>query len=474
MIASPAYTGPAAAEAGSDASMSSLRRRGDSDLALTAILAFPYLRSVLDPQYRSLPADELESLMTAQFGEGSAEAYDAYLEGIFGDVGKWISGAASDVGRAAAKAAPVVANIGGGVIRGATAGAALGLPGIIGGAVAGGVGQGFSSYGSGTLRDIGHGLNTATNLAGQFSGTGRLGATLGGAVSDVGRGRNIFGAATSAASGLLGGGTGAGALLGRGGGGLASALGSLTGRGGGGVAGLAGLLGGAGGGGGAGSGLLSLLGRPEMLQALGAMGLGSLGAKSIPVGAGRTPVPSGAFANLLGLFAQSVADEQASFAGGAESKVAYLLDDTGEWAVDPAEPRDRAVHLARLLDAAQDERDTDVDREIELRRAQQLERQQDVLQAHRALLDRLRAARDRQQELADETAMLDAIDLVEAAAFSEGMGDDVGEGDEAFDEGDEAIDEADEAFDEDTGEGDLESLLAEIEEFDEYFEPISA
>lgn len=443
---------PLSAEAWFEPGSPPTYRGADSNAALTAILAFPYLRSVIDPQYRGLPADDLEALVDAQFGEGSADEYEAYLEGLFGDVGHWISHAATDVGRVAVKAAPYVANVGGGVIRGATAGASLGLPGIIGGAVVGGVGQGFASYGSGTLKDIGQRLNTATNIAGQFSGTGRIGASLGGALSDVGRGKNVLSAAVGAASGMMGGAGGAGSALG-GGSGLASALTGLAGGRAGGIASLAGMLGGGrSGAGGAGNGLMALLGRPEMMQALGAMGLGSLGAKSVPVGNGGTPVPAGAFANLLSLFAQSAADEQATNSDGGEGKIRYLLEDNGEWAVDPAEPRERAVHLARLLDAAQDERVAEDQLELQAQRAQELQRQGDLLQAHQALVDRLQAARVRQVELARETEMLDAVELAEAAVWTE-VDESADEGvdeatDEASDEADFEFDELDEVFDE--------------------------
>src|SRR3984893_7337908 len=113
------------------------------------------LRHVLAPQYAILPSGQIQALMDSTYGEGAAEAYDAYLEGFWNSVGKAFSSATRDVGRFAAKAAPVVANIGGGVVQGALSGAQYGLPGIIAGAAVGGVGKGLSSYGSGTARDIG-------------------------------------------------------------------------------------------------------------------------------------------------------------------------------------------------------------------------------------------------------------------------------------------------------------------------------
>jgi len=170
-----------------------------------------------------------------------------------------------------------------------------------------------------------------------------------------------------------------------------------------------------------------------------------MGARSVPVGGSRTPVPSGAFANLLSLFAQSAADEQAAYSDGGEAKIRYLLNDNGEWAVDPAEPRERAVHLARLLDSAQDEREAVDDRELQLHRAQELQRQQDLVRTHEALLSRLQAGRTRQAELARETEMLDAVDLAEAAVWMD--------------------------TDEGVYEADFESDV-EVEEFDEYDDPL--
>ncbi len=159
-------------------------------------------------------------------------------------------------------------------------------------------------------------------------------------------------------------------------------------------------------------------------------------------------MPASAFANLLSLFAQSVADEQATYSDGGEGKIRYLLDDNGEWAVDPAEPRGRAVHLARLLDAAQDERVAEDQLELQAQRAQELQRQADLLQSHQALVDRLLAARVRQAELAREAEMLDAVELAEAAVWTE-VDEAIDEGvDEASDEADLELDELDEALDE--------------------------
>src|SRR5258707_10387285 len=100
----------------------------------------PYLRQVLAPDYAILPTSQIRNRMEATFGEGSADAYNDYLEFSFGDVGRAFSSAARDVGRVATQVAPAVATVGGGALQGALSGAQFGLPGIIAGAAAGGVG----------------------------------------------------------------------------------------------------------------------------------------------------------------------------------------------------------------------------------------------------------------------------------------------------------------------------------------------
>ena len=227
---------------------------------------YPYLREVLDTPYAGLPAAEIRSLMEGMYGPNSAEHYEEYLEGIFGDIGRAFSSAASDVGRAVQKAAPVIANVGGGVVQGALAGSSLGLPGIIAGAAVGGAGTALKSYGSGTARDIGGALSGLTGVAGQFSPWGQVGGAIAPAIRGLasGGGRGAGGAVASALGGLLGGGGASGAA--------ASALGGLLGGGGGGATGgaaaalsaLSSLFGGTT----AAGQLLSLLQRPETMRAL--------------------------------------------------------------------------------------------------------------------------------------------------------------------------------------------------------------
>lgn len=290
--------------------------------------AYPHLRQVLAPELALLPGAHLQAYMAEQFGEGAAEHYDEMLEGIF-----------DDVGRALSKAAPVVANVAGGVARGAMSGSALGLPGIIGGAVLGGAGTAMSSYGKGPLRQAGNMMNMGVNTVGQFTPMGRAGQAVGATVSGLARGG--FRPAAFARQGRQ--------LLG-------SALGSVTGgaAGGGGAAGQA--LGGLLGSGGAASSLASVIGRPEVRQALMALQLGNAGRRTVPVGNAGTPVPTTAIAGLLQNLAGSAVAEAAAESDGAESALEYMADGYGEFVGDPALEQDRSQRVLDLLNHAQLER----------------------------------------------------------------------------------------------------------------------
>ncbi len=406
---------------------------GRHDVDAGSIATLPFLRSVLAPEYATLPHAQLEAFMEGEYGEGAAEGYDEYLESIFGSIAKFAS-----------KAAPVVANIAGGVVKGASSGAALGPFGMIGGGLAGGVGQGFASYGKGPLRDIGMGLNTGLSVAGQLSPTGRIGASVGGALSGIGQGKNVLHTALGAASGMVGGGSAGGALgslaglAGGRGGALAGLLGG--GKGGGPAGALAGLLGG---GRGSKAGMLmGLLQDPNMLRALGAMTMGSNGLKSIPVGSAKTPVPPAAFANLLGLFAQSAVDEQAELADGSELR--YLMDDTGEWLVDPAESDERAGRLLDLLNMAALERLIVTDQQAQW---DQLQHQQQLLQ-QAAAHDQMRQLVGWQRQVEQENALYDAMDLADAYEMAE-------------------YDDAGEPGEHDALEAMFEAEFAELDEYDE-------
>ena len=378
----------------------------ESESAPVTVVKYPYLRTVLSPEQAVLPVEQLEAFMERQYGRGSAEQYDEYFEGFFGDVGSFITGAATTVGKAVVQAAPVVANIAGGVVRGATTGASLGLPGIIGGAVAGGVGQGFASYGSGTLRDVGQGINTGIGVAGQLTGTGRIGSALGGALTDIGQGKNVLNSALGSVSNLAGGALG-GVM---GGGAMGKVAGLVGGQGSGLITSLLGGTGQSGQSGSAASQLIALLQRPEVMQSLGSLTMGSAGRTTIPIGSAQMPVPTSAFVNLLGLLANRAVDEQAALSDGSERDLRYLMDDAGEWMVDPVESEQRAAHLYYLLNVAEYDRMIQADQQQQLLQQQQL-RQQAVHQ------ERSRQSRAWQYQRAQETAMYDAVDLSETYAL---------------------------------------------------------
>ncbi len=101
--------------------------------------------------------------------------------------------------------------------------------------------------------------------------------------------------------------------------------------------------------------LLQAIQRPEVLQGLLAMALGSSGKRNTRIGA--QSVPSGAIANLLGVLANRATEEyNAAMSYEGESIPSYLLDAEGEFVVDPAVPEARAAVVWGLLEQAAWER----------------------------------------------------------------------------------------------------------------------
>jgi hypothetical protein len=333
--------------------------------------SFDHLRQVVHPALAGLPAFQLREQVDGEFGEGTAEAIERDLEGVFDGFGRMLSSAARDLGRFAQRAAPIAAHIGGGVLQGAMAGSAAGLPGIIAGAALGGAGAGLSRYGSGTARDVGRAMSGVTSLAGQFTPMGQAGSALGSTLS--GLGAAVGGNAGKAAPAQAG---ARAAFAGQAGARHApAATGAMTGAGGsgaGGMGALTGMLGNAlgspqaagvmnslfGGSGAAGQ-LASTIQRPEVQQALAAIRLGALGRPAIPVGAGGTSVPTAAFAQLLGHLIGEVAAEMAETASESSAESAefdFMRGASGEFIADPASVSDRAGRLWALLNESQAER----------------------------------------------------------------------------------------------------------------------
>lgn len=105
--------------------------------------------------------------------------------------------------------------------------------------------------------------------------------------------------------------------------------------------------------------LLTTLLRPETLQALISMLMGPAGRSTIPVG--NTPVPVGAFTNLLGVLANNAAAEHdalvaASSTAAGQGVPRYLENYAGEVQGDPALPEYRAEVLLNILQEAELER----------------------------------------------------------------------------------------------------------------------
>ncbi|MEA2561103.1 MAG: hypothetical protein QOH06_2607 [Acidobacteriota bacterium] len=254
------------------------------------------LRELLTPELAELPAEQLEAMLESAFG-GSAEDLENFWKGF------------KKFGRAAGgvlvKALPVAATV---------AGTAFGGP--VGAAIGGAAGQALSG-------------------------------ALGGALSGPNRGRGgrvlqgLAGGAMSGVAGIAGGLAGGGAP----GRGLPGPFGAIAGAAGPALAGLAG------GGSPSAAQLMRTITRPETLQALLSMTMGGAGRRQVPVGG--TPVPAGAFANLLGVLAnQAAAEYHQTIAGESAGTPMYLLDGAGEFVGDPADPASRAeVLMLRLAEA---------------------------------------------------------------------------------------------------------------------------
>jgi hypothetical protein len=301
----------------------------------TASRDFLYLRQCLAPRWAEADSALIESYVDQRFGPGAAVYYDSMLEGFF-----------DDIGRALKTAAPVIANVAGGVARGAMSGSSLGLPGIIGGALAGGAGTALSSYGHGTARDIGNVLNTGMQFASQLTPMGQLGNQVGSTLSSLGSGP-ITAQSALGAVGQIAGGLGASGQMP---GGLGAALGA--------VGQIAGGLGGSGqppAGLGAAGQLASALGRPEVQQAMVAMQMGPAGRTAIP-GPNGIPIPTPAIAGMVQNLAAQAIEEAAAWGNVGDANLAYMADANGEWVGDPSEDGDRSARVWDLLNRAQLER----------------------------------------------------------------------------------------------------------------------
>jgi hypothetical protein len=260
----------------------------------TQFESYTTLREVLAPEYAALPDEHIEELIHSTLGPPlTAEDY----EGIFDQ----ILGAAHSVGGAitqvANQAAPYMGPALKGATSGAMAGSALGPWGMLGGAVLGGTGAALSQSKGKTAHDIGGLINT---------GVGAFGS-VGGGAGTVGVPGGPPGARPTAAPSIP-----------------ATTGSPAAGQ------------------------LLNLLGQPHVAQALMSMMMGALGRQNIQVGS--TPVPVGAFSNLLGMLAnRASAEYNATRVAESEAVPEYLTDQSGEFRCDIANPEARAAIVWELL-----------------------------------------------------------------------------------------------------------------------------
>lgn len=100
--------------------------------------------------------------------------------------------------------------------------------------------------------------------------------------------------------------------------------------------------------------LLKILGQPQVTQALMSMAMGGAGKGTVRVG--NVPVPTGAITNALRrLLERAESEFHGQKAGESAGTPLYLLDDTGEFVVDPTDDDARAdlvIELLELADAA--------------------------------------------------------------------------------------------------------------------------
>ena len=267
---------------------------------------YPVIRSVADPSIANLPAEDLEAELLRQ----GIRAED--MESFLSDIGSALSKAAPVVGQVAGKALP-------GIISGAAAGCALGPWGCLGGALVGGVTSALSGGGS---KPGGGAPSSASGVVGTIASAV---PAVAGAFGGAGGAASGIASALPAIAGLIGGNSGAKPGAASAGGPPGAAAAAPTNP--------AGVL-------------LGLVQRPEVIQSLMSMALGSAGRKDIPVGG--TNVPVSAFANLIGMLGAKAFGQSEALAEPSESLPPYLYRE-GKLQADPADPAERAAVLLERL-----------------------------------------------------------------------------------------------------------------------------
>ena len=284
---------------------------------------YPMLRASLRHEYAEASEDVIETIVAQVYGPGVSAA-DA--EEFLGGIGQAFSSFGQGVANVARQAVPVIGNALPGVLSGAATGAALGPWGALAGAAIGGV---SSAIGAANAPRAGgrapprHG-GGVSGTVGQIAGAAAPALQqLGGAAGAFGR---IAGMAAPAFGAFARGDTGGG--IGQLIGGASQALGSAVP-------------------GGLGGQIAGMLSRPEVQQAITSQLLGPYGRNQVSVGG--MPVPTSAVMNMLGSLFSQAATAPTGRAGEDEALPAYLVDEAGEYVVDPADPDARAAWLAHLI-----------------------------------------------------------------------------------------------------------------------------
>lgn len=263
---------------------------------------YPLLRSSLAPPYANADVQQLAGFVRAIYGP---EIAPEDVEGFFDDIGRGFQHAAHAVGGFAQQAAPVLAGALPSIAQGASAGAAFGPWGALIGGLAGGASGILKQSKDPTARGIGDAIHGVGSLVSTVRGGGASGA---------------LGSLASIGTGALGSGKGAGAAN------------ALLGAG----------------GGGASNGLLGMLARPEILQALMAGAMGGFGRQEVPVGNQAVSVQSllSALSTMAGRAAHEAAElDEAS----AESVPNYVLAASESLGIDADDAEGRTDALLTLL-----------------------------------------------------------------------------------------------------------------------------
>ena len=295
---------------------------------------YPYLREVLAPELASLPDEELEQRMMELLPGVSPVELEESWSSFTRSLGRGVQ----QVGNVLGRAAPGMLQ---GAMSGAAAGSALGPYGMLAGAIGGAALGGYQSYQASRQpapqpsRQPQQPPAAPTPAAPGAMPAGPVSQPTpmgmgGGGMGGVGMGGGQYSPAPAAASPAA----------------QPVAAGMQAG-------------------GGAANQLLSLLSRPEILQAIMSLAMGQAGRRQVMVG--QTAVPTAAIANAVGTLATHAAYQSPQMSvRETESATEYLQDGAGNWLADPGDALSRAEALINLLNVTPPPVIEDIDLEDEI------------------------------------------------------------------------------------------------------------